>query len=102
MSRSTLVVIGESHKPGEPFTLQDARKLYSGALIGNCGYTQETAEAAIASGAADMIAFGRPYIANPDLVERFANGWALADAPDMSVWYGGGATGYSDFPAYKA
>ena len=86
---------------GEPFTLQDARKLYTGALIGNCGYTQETAEAAIASGAADMIAFGRPYIANPDLVERFANGYPLADAPDMSVWYGGGAAGYSDFPPHK-
>jgi N-ethylmaleimide reductase len=87
--------------PGEPFTLKDARKLYSGALIGNCGYTQETAEAAIASGDADMIAFGRPYIANPDLVDRFSNGWPLADAPDMSVWYGGGAAGYTDFPAYK-
>jgi N-ethylmaleimide reductase len=87
--------------PGEPFTLQDARKLYTGALIGNCGYTQETAEAAICSGSADMIAFGRPYIANPDLVERFANGYPLADAPDMSVWYGGGAAGYSDFPPHK-
>jgi N-ethylmaleimide reductase len=49
-----------------------------------------------------MIAFGRPYIANPDLVQRFTNGWPLADAPDMSVWYGGGAAGYTDFPAYKA
>jgi N-ethylmaleimide reductase len=89
-------------EPGEPFTLKDARKLYSGALIGNCGYTQETAEAAIAAGDADMIAFGRPYISNPDLVERFTNGWPLADAPDMSVWYGGGAAGYTDFPVYKA
>jgi N-ethylmaleimide reductase len=86
---------------GEPFTLKDARKVYKGALIGNCGYTQDSAEAAVASGDADMIAFGRPYIANPDLVDRFANGWPLADAPDMSVWYGGGAAGYSDFPVYK-
>jgi 2,4-dienoyl-CoA reductase-like NADH-dependent reductase (Old Yellow Enzyme family) len=90
-----------SHVSGEPFTLKDARKVYSGALIGNCGYTQETAEAAVAAGDAQMIAFGRPYISNPDLVERFANDWPLADAPDVSVWYGGGAAGYTDFPVYK-
>jgi 2,4-dienoyl-CoA reductase-like NADH-dependent reductase (Old Yellow Enzyme family) len=48
-----------------------------------------------------MIAFGRAYIANPDLVERFAHDWPLAAAPDTSVWYFGGASGYSDFPAFK-
>jgi N-ethylmaleimide reductase len=75
--------------------------VYRGALIGNCGYTQTTAEAAVVSGDADMIAFGRAYIANPDLVERFAHDWPLAAAPDTSVWYFGGASGYSDFPAFK-
>ena len=62
------------HELGEPMTLAEFRKAFSGPLIGNCGYTQETAERAIALGHADMISFGRPYIANPDLVRRFAEG----------------------------
>lgn len=90
------------HELGEPMTLSEFRKVYSGTLMGNCGYTQETAEAAIASGAADMIAFGRPYITNPDLPERFAKGIALAEDSDPSTWYGaGGAAGYTDYPAAK-
>ncbi len=70
-------------------------------IPGNCGYTQHSAEAAVASGDADMIAFGRAYIANPDLVRRFANGWPLATAPDTGVWYSGAAAGYSDFPVFS-
>ena len=72
-------------------------------MIGNCGYTFETAENALASGTADLIAFGRPYLSNPDLVERCRNGWPLADLPDMSTWYSpAGGEGYTDFPAYQA
>ena len=89
------------HKLGDPFTLQDARKLYKGILIGNCGYTQETAEAAISAGHADMIAFGRPFISNPDLVNRFQKGWPLAPMADMATWYAPTKEGYNDFPAYK-
>ena len=89
---------GQSRISGRPVTLKDARKVYNGALIGNCGYTQETAEIAIASGDADMIAFGRLYIANPDLVDRFTNRQLLAETPATSVWYSGGAAGYTDFP----
>ena len=49
------------------------------------------------------IAFGRPYLSNPDLVERCRNGWPLADLPDMSTWYSpAGGEGYTDFPAYQA
>ena len=66
--------------------------------MGNCGYTQETAEAAIAIGDADLVAFGRPFISNPDLVDRFANDWRLAELPDMSVWYSFDDKGYADFP----
>ena len=52
---------------------------------------------------ADLIAFGRPYISNPDLVERIRNGWPLAEPADMSAWYSPtGAKGYSDFPPYAA
>ena len=91
------------HGLGEPMTLAEFRQVFHGPLIGNCGYTQATAEAAIAAGQADLIAFGRPYITNPDLVERFRNGWPLAAAADMAVWYShSGARGYSDFPAHQA
>ncbi len=88
------------HELGEPMTLADFRPVFSGTIIGNCGYTQETAEQAIAAGNADLIAFGRPYISNPDLVDRFANGWPLADAADMTHWYSFGPEGYADYPTY--
>jgi len=88
------------HDLGEPMTLTEFRQVFDGALIGNCGYSQETAEAAIAQNHADMIAFGRPYISNPDLVERFANDWPLNEIADMSVWYSFDAEGYTDFPTY--
>ena len=75
------------HKLGEPMTLAQFRKVFHGPLIGNCGYTQEAALKAIADGHADLIAFGRPFISNPDLVERFKNGWPLAPLAPMSDWY---------------
>ena len=69
--------------------------------MGNCGYTFESAEAAVAGGSADLIAFGRPFISNPDLVERLRNGWPLAEPADMAAWYAPtGDRGYTDFPAY--
>lgn len=91
------------HELGEPMTLSEFRAVYDGILMGNCGYTQETAEAAMTNGKADLIAFGRPYISNPDLVERFANGWPLAPDADMASWYSAdlGAEGYTSFPAYE-
>ncbi|MGF1513316.1 MAG: alkene reductase [Elainellaceae cyanobacterium] len=88
------------HELGEPMTLPEFRKVFDGALIGNCGYDRESAENAIAQSHADMIAFGRPFISNPDLVERFANGWPLNEEADQSVWYSFDAEGYVDFPAY--
>lgn len=90
------------HELGEPMTLADFRKVYEGTLIGNCGYDRDAAETAIASGEADLIAFGRPYISNPDLVARFANNWSLAPSSDPSLWYAPGASGYTDFPTYSA
>ncbi|QGJ70354.1 Flavoprotein NADH-dependent oxidoreductase [Planctomycetales bacterium 10988] len=90
------------HELGEPMTLQEIRQVYHGPLMGNCGYSQEAAEEAIASGAADLISFGRPFISNPDLVERFQNGWELAEDAPVSVYYSTtGAKGYTDFPAYE-
>lgn len=91
------------HELGEPMTLSEFRAVYDGILMGNCGYTQETAEEAVKNGHADLIAFGRPYLSNPDLVERFANDWPLAPDADMASWYSPdlGAEGYTSFPEYQ-
>ncbi|MEM1158297.1 MAG: alkene reductase [Verrucomicrobiota bacterium] len=86
------------HELGEPMTLAEFRAVFDGTLIGNCGYTRETAEAAITAGHADLIAFGRPYISNPDLPQRFAAGAELNPEADMADWYEPkGAAGYTDF-----
>lgn len=89
------------HELGAPMTLAEFREVFSGPLIGNCGYDQASAEKAVASGDADLIAIGRPYISNPDLVERYANDWPLNPEADVADWYTpGGAKGYTDFPTY--
>jgi N-ethylmaleimide reductase len=88
------------HELGDPMTLAEFRAEFDGTLMGNCGYSQETAEAAIREGNADLIAFGRPYLSTPDLVERFANGWPLNPPADMKDWYSFEAEGYTDFPFY--
>ena len=89
------------HNQGEPMTLAEFRAEYDGIIMGNCGYTKETAEERIAAGYADLAAFGRPFITNPDLPERFKNNWPLAPAGDMSLWYTPGAKGYTDYEAYR-
>ena len=89
------------HELGEPMTIAEFRKIYDGILIGNCGYDRYDAEKAIASGDADLVAFGRPYISNPDLVARFANDWELNPDAEMDVWYSPGAKGYTDFPTHE-
>lgn len=88
------------HELGEPMTLAEFRKVFDNPLIGNCGYEQKSAEERISSGDADLIAFGRPFISNPDLVERFRKGQELAPAADMSVWYSFDPNGYTDFPKH--
>lgn len=89
------------HERGEPMTLSDFRPIFDNKIFGNCGYTFATATEAVNSNQADIIAFGRPYISNPDLPERFKNNWPLTAYDDMTHWYGGGAEGYSDYPAYS-
>jgi len=70
---------------------------FNGLYMANMGYNLETAEEAISQGKADMVAFGQLYIANPDLVERFAQNAPLNE-PDQSTFYGGDAKGYTDYP----
>jgi N-ethylmaleimide reductase len=77
------------------------RKIYKGNLVLNGGYLRAESEAALASGAADAIAIGVPFIANPDLVTRLKNNLELAQSP-MKTWYMGGDEGYIDFPKLVA
>ncbi len=69
-------------------------------LIANGGLDLEGARALIDDGVADLVAFGVPFIANPDLVTRLQNGWPLAEV-SHDQWYGEGPTSYTDFPAYR-
>ena len=75
------------------------RPIFHGPLIANVNMTQERGNHLIEAGLADLVAFGRPYIANPDLVERFSANAPLADV-DWSTVYASGPQGYSDYPAY--
>lgn len=71
---------------------------FGGVLIANEGFTKETAENVISSGKADAVAWGRWFIANPDLPRRLIEGAPLNE-PDPSTFHGGGARGYVDYPA---
>jgi 2,4-dienoyl-CoA reductase-like NADH-dependent reductase (Old Yellow Enzyme family) len=75
------------------------RKLFSGPLVLNGDYTRAEALEAVASGRADAIAFGRPFIANPDLVERLRADAPLTE-PDVRTWYAPGPKGYTDYPRH--
>jgi N-ethylmaleimide reductase len=70
---------------------------FGGKLVLAGLYDLESGQAALADGRADAIAFGRPFIANPDLVARLRQGSAL-NTPDPSTFYTGGANGYVDYP----
>lgn len=92
-------VEGGIHGGGEhdAFDFASYRKQFKGTYIANLGYDKERGNAAVIRGHADAIAYGVPYIANPDLVARFAKDAQLNEAnPD--TFYGGGAEGYTDYP----
>lgn len=78
----------------------DLRRRFNGAYTGNNKMTLDLAEKELAEGHADLFAFGRPFIANPDLVDRLASGAPLADAPER-YYYGGASVGYSDWPGIQ-
>ncbi|KAF1018910.1 MAG: N-ethylmaleimide reductase [Paracidovorax wautersii] len=91
------------HRQGElPFDYAAFKQAYrqaggQGAWILNNGYDRALAEQAVASGAADLVVFGKAFISNPDLVERLRQNAPL-NAWDASTFYGGGAHGYTDYP----
>ncbi len=85
--------------PAVPQSIKDTfRKEFKGALILSGGYDAARAEADLAAGKADLIAFGRPFLANPDLIKRWQSGAAL-NAPDPNTFYTPGPKGYTDYPA---
>jgi len=87
------------HGLGEPMTLAEFKAVYHGCIIGNTGYTKELAEQRLQAGDADLVAFGRPFISNPDLVTRFHKNLQLNPEADVADWYTDtGAKGYIDFP----
>lgn len=77
------------------------RSIYKGCFMVNGEYDKKKAETAIAAGDADLVAFGRAFIANPDLPERLEKDAPL-NSPDPQSFYGGGAPGYTDYPAMEA
>jgi N-ethylmaleimide reductase len=85
---------------GAPFDYGVLHRNFRGTYIANNGYGLASAIDAVASGRADLIAFGKAFLANPDLVARLrAN--APLNAPDKTTFYGGGAKGYTDYPALE-
>lgn len=82
------------------FSFQRLRRMFRGLYIANNGYTRDMALRARRDDLADLICFGRPFLANPDLVARLRQGAQLADAP-KETWYGGGAHGYTDYPTLE-
>jgi N-ethylmaleimide reductase len=87
--------------PGAPAVAPAIRERFHGALILNGGFDLAAADAAIASGQADLISFGQLFLANPDLPERFAEGAPL-NTTDSTTFYTGGEKGYIDYPARDA
>jgi N-ethylmaleimide reductase len=86
---------------GAPRVTPIVRRKFKGSLIVNGGYDAETGHAAIASGEADLVAFGVPFLANPDLPLRY-RGNAPLNAPDPATFYAGEEKGYVDYPALSA
>jgi N-ethylmaleimide reductase len=81
------------------FDFARLRKSFGGVYIDNNGYTPELARERVESGEVDMVAFGKAFISNPDLVERLRKGEPLA-AANRETFYGGGAEGYTDYPTF--
>ncbi len=87
--------------PPVPLEIKKAiRANFKNSMILAGGYTRESAEADIQSGLCDLVAFGRPFISNPDLVARFKNDWALSTELHMDLFYTADEKGYTDYPKF--
>jgi N-ethylmaleimide reductase len=83
------------------FDFHALRRMFQRTYMANNGYTFELATTSLKAGSVDLVAFGVPFIANADLVERFRKGAPL-NVPDPATYYGGGAKGYTDYPTLGA
>lgn len=88
---------GNQNDSAQQQLLNTLKNRYQGTYIGNGGYDADMAVRAINEGRVDAVTFGRPFIANPDLPERFRLGASLNE-PDSDTFYGGDETGYTDYP----
>ena len=95
------VIEGDVGGKAQAFDFIALRKLFKNAYMANLGYDKARGNTAIASGHADVIAYGVPFIANPDLVERFRTDAPLNEA-DANTFYGGAEKGYIDYPFLNA
>ena len=77
------------------------RHNFKNTLIICGGFNKESAQEAIESGLTDLVAFGRPFINNPDLVERYENNWPLSQDLNMDLFYTADEKGYTDYPMHK-
>jgi len=93
-------IVDDSKNP-QPVAAQLIRKHYAGVIIAAGGFEPASAEAIVQAGDADLVAFGRHFIGNPDLPARIANGWPLS-GHDRDSFYGGTAQGYTDYPVYQS
>jgi N-ethylmaleimide reductase len=86
---------------GEPHELaKSIRNIFKNTIIASGGYNAEKAESVLESGHADLVAFGRPFIANPDLVDRLKNNLPL-NQPKFDLFYTAGKEGYTDYPVFE-
>lgn len=89
--------------PEVPLTLKkQIRNNFKNTIILSGGYNLERAETDIQVGLGDLVAFGRPFINNPDLVDRMRNNWPLSETLNMDQFYTADEKGYTDYPGYKA
>ena len=88
--------------PEVPFRIKETiHKKFRNSMILTGGYNQQSAEKDLESGFTDLVGFGRQFINNPDLVERFKNNWSLSTVLDSDTFYSPGEKGYTDYPEYS-
>src|SRR6185312_6310339 len=97
MARRKLAFLFTRERQGPDWISPQLKRMFGGVLIANEGFTEETAKAVIESGDADAVAFGKLFIANPDLPARFKRGGPF-NTPDPTTFYAQGPKGYTDYP----
>jgi N-ethylmaleimide reductase len=94
-------IAGPAAGPQTPRITPTLRRLFGGTVIVNGGYGRESGEAVVAGGEADLVAYGVPFLANPDLPERFRRNLPL-NPPDVATFYTGEEKGYVDYPVLES